>query len=327
MKWVLRIFGVVFGLLVIAFLLLRVPDTDPNEMRAKYGAAPSRFVEIGDGVIVHVRDEGPRDGIPIILLHGSAADLHTWEPWAEALSQEYRVIRFDQVGHGLTGPDPEHDYSLENFVSDIDQVADALGLDTFVLGGNSMGGGHTIAYALEHPERLQGMILVDAGGADIQRESRGNIGFTIARTPILNQVMKHITPRSMIQTSLEMSVSNQDIVTEEAVDRYWELLRYPGNRAATIVRFSGSRSPFAAEDIAGLAIPALIIWGDEDELISVDAAHWYDDNLPQSTLVIYQGIGHLPQEEAAEQSVADVQTWLSDALVSDAQTGVAEPQL
>ena len=145
MKWVWRGLGAVVALLVIAFLILRVPDTNPEEMRAKYGGAPSQFVEIGDGVTVHLRDEGPRDGTPIILLHGSAADLHTWQPWVDGLSQTHRVIRFDQVGHGLTGPDPEHDYSIENFVSDIDEVADALDLETFILGGNSMGGGHSVA--------------------------------------------------------------------------------------------------------------------------------------------------------------------------------------
>ncbi len=320
MKWVLRIVGVLAALIVIAFLILRVPDTDPDEMRAKYGAAPSQFVEIGDGVRVHLRDEGPRDAIPIILLHGSAADLHTWQPWVEGLTDRYRIIRFDQVGHGLTGPDPEHDYSIENFVSDIDEVADALGLGTFILGGNSMGGGHSVAYALAHPERLDGLILVDAGGADIRRESRGNIGFTIARTPVLNQIMRHITPRSMVAQSLSQSVSVQDVVTEDAVDRYWELLRYPGNRAATIVRFSGDWRSFSAEQVAGIAVPSLILWGDEDALISVDAGRWYDEHLPNSVLKEYAGIGHLPQEEAPEATISDVREWLemqSDLPASD----------
>lgn len=324
MKWLLRILGVLFALLIIAFLIMRVPDTDADEMRAKYGGEPSQFVEIGDGVTVHVRDEGPRDATPIILLHGSAADLHTWQPWVDGLKDSHRVIRFDQVGHGLTGPDPEHDYSLENFVSDIDEVADALGLETFILGGNSMGGGHTVAYALAHPDRLDGLILVDAGGADIRRESRGNIGFTIARTPVLNQVMRHITPRSMVAKSLSQSVSIQDVVTEEAVDRYWELLRYPGNRAATIVRFSGNRRAFAADEVKGIDKPTMILWGDEDALISVDAAYWFDQHMPNSTLSVYEGIGHLPQEEAPEETIADVRAWLEILASVDAEEAANE---
>ncbi|MAS85697.1 MAG: alpha/beta hydrolase, partial [Erythrobacteraceae bacterium] len=106
MKWLLRIVLLILALLVTAFLIFRTPDTDPAEMRAKYGGEPSQFVEIGDGVTVHLRDEGPKDAPAIILLHGSNADLHTWQPWVDALKARYRVIRFDQVGHGLTGPDP-----------------------------------------------------------------------------------------------------------------------------------------------------------------------------------------------------------------------------
>ena len=106
MKWVLRGFLALVALLVIAFLIFRTPDTDAAEMRAKYGGPPSQFVDIGDGVTVHLRDEGPKDAPAIILLHGSNADLHTWDPWVQALKDQYRVIRFDQVGHGLTGPDP-----------------------------------------------------------------------------------------------------------------------------------------------------------------------------------------------------------------------------
>jgi pimeloyl-ACP methyl ester carboxylesterase len=327
MKWVWRILGVLVALLVVAFFVFRVPDTDPDEMRAKYGGEPSQFVEIGDGVIVHLRDEGPRDAQPIILLHGSSADLHTWQPWVDGLSDTHRIIRFDQVGHGLTGPDPEHDYSLGNFVSDIDEVADALGLESFILGGNSMGGAHTVAYALAHPERVDGLILVDAGGADIQRESKGNIGFTIARTPVLNRVMEHITPRSLVAQSLEQSVSNQDVVTDEAIDRYWELLRYPGNRTATLHRFTGDRTPFSAEDVAGITAPTLVMWGDEDALISVDAATWFDTHLPASTLVIYSGIGHLPQEEAPEASIADVEGWLAEAFQTADEPAGSGPAL
>lgn len=316
MKWVWRILGVLVALVVVAFLILRVPDTDPEEMRAKYAGPPSQFVEIGDGVTVHLRDEGPRDGVPIILLHGSNADLSTWQPWVEGLSDTYRVIRFDQVGHGLTGADTNEDYGIDNFVADIDEVADRLELDTFFLGGNSMGGGHSVAYALQHPERLRGLILVDAGGAPELRESKGNIGFTIARTPVLNQVIKHITPRSMVEQSLSQSVSNQDIVTEAAVDRYWEMLRYPGNRGATIARFSGGWSSFTAEEVATITVPTLVMWGEEDALIAVESGRWYAETLPASTLVTYPGIGHLPQEEAPERSIADVRSWL-ESLTQD----------
>ena len=310
MKWFVRIVGLLLALLVVAFLFLRTPDTDPLEMQAKYGAAPSQFVDLPSGLTVHLRDEGPRNGLPIVLLHGSNADLHTWQPWVDALKAEYRVIRFDQRGHGLTGAAPDGDYSNEAFVADIDAVADALGLDAFVLGGNSMGGGLTVAYAIAHPDRLYGMVLIDAGGAPVKREGGGNIGFTIARMPVINTLMEHITPRSVVEKSLRQSVSNQEIVTPEAIDRYWEMLRYPGNRAATVARFGQPRVPFSEQEVAALDIPALVMWGTEDALIPVEAGRWYGSTLPANTLIEYDGIGHLPHEEAAERSASDLRAWL-----------------
>lgn len=319
-KWILRGVVALLGILVIAFLLLRTPETDVAEMRAKYGAAPSQFVDIGGGVTVHLRDEGPRDAPAIMLLHGSNADLHTWEPWVQALKGHYRVIRFDQVGHGLTGPDPKDDYSTANFVADIGAVADKLGLERFVIGGNSMGGKHALAYAIAHPERLTGLVLVDGSGGPMLKLARaekekkkggGNIGFTIARMPGINRLAEQITPRFLIRQSLEQSVSVKSVASEAAVDRYWELLRYPGNRRATLTRFSQPYDPLSAADIAAVKVPTLILWGEEDRVIPVEAGYWLEETIPGSKLVVYPRIGHLPQEEAVEATLGDLQPWLA----------------
>ena len=315
MKWLLRVLAVLIALLVIAFLLLRVPDTNPEEMRAKYGSSPSQFVELDDGLTVHLRDEGPdsgdRDAQAIMLLHGSNADLHTWQAWADDLKKDYRVIRFDQIGHGLTGPSISGNYELSDFHSTIGQLADRLDLDRFVLVGNSMGGAIAMGYALENPDRLDGLVLVDAGGADIKREGSGNLAFTLARVPGLGAAMSQLLPRSLVERSLSQSVANQDVVTDEAVDRYWEMARYPGNRGATRKRFSTPRQSFTDDDVRAVQIPALVMWGEGDALIPVEAANWYDERLPNSTLVIYEGIGHLPMEEAPERSLADLRVFLA----------------
>jgi pimeloyl-ACP methyl ester carboxylesterase len=317
-KWFLRGLLALLAVLVIAFLVFRTPDTDAAEMRGKYGAPPSQFVEIGDGVTVHLRDEGPRDAPAIVLLHGSNADLHTWEPWVQALKDRYRVIRFDQVGHGLTGPDPKEDYSRDNYVADILEVADRLGLERFVLGGNSMGGKHALAFAVAHPERLAGLVLVDGSGGPMlkldkakEEKTSGNIGFRIARMPGVNLLAEQITPRSLIAQSLEQSVSNKAIVTPAMIDRYWELLRYPGNRRATLKRFSEPYDPLTEAEVAAVATPTLVLWGEEDRLIPVEAGEWLDRTLPDSTLVVYSGIGHLPHEEAAAETLATLEAWLA----------------
>lgn len=326
MKWVVRVVLALVAVLAVLFLVFRTPDTDAAAMRAKYGAAPSQFVDLGDGLTVHLRDEGPKDAPAIILLHGSNADLHTWEPWARNLKADYRVIRFDQVGHGLTGPDPKGDYSRDNYVAHIRRVADKLGVERFILGGNSMGGKHALAFAVAYPERLNGLVLIDASGMpmlspeslktgqpkeDTQKRSSGNIGFKIAGMPGVNRIVEQVTPRSLIEKSLRQSVSVESIVTEPMIDRYWELLRYPGNRRATLQRFAIPYDALERADIAAIPVPALIIWGEEDRLIPVAAGRYLDEVMAESTLVIYTGIGHLPQEEAADRSLGDLRQWLA----------------
>lgn len=324
MKKLAKILGVIAALLVAIFLFLRVPDTDKAEMRAKYATPPSQFFRLANGQEVHLRDEGPKDAPAIVLLHGSNADLSTWRPWVEALKGDYRVIRYDQIGHGLTGPNEDADYRPERFTESVQLVADKLGLEQFVLAGNSMGGGIAMAYAMKHPERLSGLVLVDAGGAPIKREGGGNLAFTLARIPGVGRVLSEMMPRSIIERSLKQSVSVQSIVTPEMVDRYWEMARYPGNRDATRARFSMPYRSFTAADVAKVKVPTLVMWGEDDALIPYEAATWYMQHLPKATLANYRGIGHLPQEEAAERSVADLRQWLTATLAPLPEAEVGE---
>ena len=311
MKWLKRIAITLVVVLVGAYLALRTPDTDPAAMRAKYGGAPSQFVDLGGGLKVHVRDEGPRGAPAIVLLHGSNDDLHTWDPWTAQLSKGYRVIRFDQIGHGLTGPEPHGDYSPKAFVDTIDRVTAKLGVTKFALAGNSMGGANALHYALAHGDKLTALVLLDAGGGPPLSKEPGNIGFKIARTPVLNKLMLTITPRGLIEKSLRQSVWNQAVVTPAVVDRFWELLRYPGNRQATIDRFSRGWFTFDKVQLGTLRMPVLVMWGAHDSLISPATAQWFGAAIPGSTVLVYPDSGHLPQQEVVQRSATDLAGWLA----------------
>lgn len=308
-KWLLFILLIVLGGF---FIWGYAPDVPARELHTKYANEESEFVKLDNGLTVHLRDEGPRDMPAIILLHGSNASLHTWEQWTTRLKDKYRIIRFDQIGHGLTGPDLKDCYTPACFVDTVDRVAKNRGLDKFYLGGNSMGGGVSHAYAVAHPEKLLGLILVDAGGAPDAKPKALPIGFRIAQMPGVNRLMTVITPRSIIERSLRGSVSKQSVITDAEVDEYWELLRYPGNREATLKRFSTPRTQIAKADISAAtrAIPTLIIWGEEDKLIPASAAKWFATTYPNNVTHIYKGIGHLPMEETPDRSAADVRDWL-----------------
>jgi pimeloyl-ACP methyl ester carboxylesterase len=313
MRRILILLLAVIAILAVAiFAWGHAPDIPFATLKAKYANAESEFVDLGGGLTVHLRDEGPKDAPAIILLHGSNASLHTWEQWTQKLKTKYRVIRFDQIGHGLTGPNPTNRYDITAFVETVDKVAANRGLSRFTLGGNSMGGGVSWAYAKAHPEKLDGLILVDASGAPDAKPKSLPIGFRIMGMPGINQLATVITPRSVIEQSLKQSVTNQSVVTPSEIDEYWELLRRPGNRDATLRRFAARADAMAkpAAKEPTLLVPALILWGDEDKLIPVSAAQWFAGRLPNSKTHIFKSIGHLPMEEAADESAALVENWM-----------------
>jgi pimeloyl-ACP methyl ester carboxylesterase len=303
-----------WALLAVALLLaglwaaLRTPDRPVAELRAKYANAESEFVEVEPGLTVHLRDEGPRGAPAVLLLHGSNASLHTWEPWVARLKARYRVISYDHPGHGLTGPHPRDDYSAAAFVRVADAVARDRGLDRFVIAGNSMGGWVAWNYALAHSAKLAGLVLVDASGAPLpaSAEPKPPIGFRIARTPGLSQLFREITPRSLVERSLRQSVTVQSSLTPAVVDRYWELLLHPGNRRATGIRFGAPRSTATEAQLAAIRTSTLVMWGRDDKLVPVEAAAVFDRAIPNSRAVVYDGIGHIPMEEAPDRSAADL---------------------
>jgi len=296
------IVAVIGGLL----LVFQVPDIPVESLRAKYGSPASQYVTLAPGTVIHLRDEGPRGGFPIILMHGSNASLHTWEPWVARLKSRYRVISFDFPGHGLSGPVPSRDYSTAAYVKITDKVAAHLGLTHFAIAGNSMGGGVAWNYAGAHPDKVAALILVDAAGMPNRGKTTPPIGFRLARIPVLRDLMISVMPRSLIETTLRQSISVQAIATPAMIDRYWELMRYPGNRRATLDRFAGYSSVIDTSALKTITAPTLILWGRDDTLIPVASAAWFSQQLPNARVTILDNIGHAPMEEAPDRSLAPV---------------------
>ncbi len=321
-KWLKRIgwtVAVVIAILGVAFIALRTPDSDRAAMIAKYGGPQSRFVTLPDGARIHVRDSGGR-GQPMILLHGSNSSLHTWEPLKRELGSSYRIVTLDLPGHGLTGATPTHRYDTAEMVATVDGVATALGLDRFILGGNSMGGGVSWHYALAHPAKVQALLLLDAGGMPPRsgdKPQASNIGFRLLRYPLGRALMRQITPRSLVRTSYEQSVADASVVSEEVVDRTWELLRFPGNRDATVIRFQrGFADPAAAERARMITVPTLILFGNEDRIIAPSAAQSFAERIAGSEVVLMDGVGHLPMEEAPVETATAIKDFLGRRLGS-----------
>lgn len=312
LKWV----GIILLALVGGVLLWGyAPDTDAAAMKTKYGGGASQFVELQPGLKVHYRDEGKRDGRVLLLIHGSNASLHTWEPWVKRLGGDYRIVSLDLPGHGLTGVNPAGVYDNISYVRIVDALMTRLGIAKAVIGGNSMGGGVAWMFALAHPGKTEALLLVDAGGQPYSKSDEVPLGFKLMKMPVIKEMARLIAPRSIFESSIGSSMSVKSKIDDALIDRYWELNRYPGNREATMKRFGDPRSMKSGtkEQLAAIKVPVMIMWGEEDNLIPVSSAKWFAEALPGAKLVIYPKVGHIPMEEVPDESAADVNAWL-DAL-------------
>jgi pimeloyl-ACP methyl ester carboxylesterase len=288
-----------------AFIAWRVPDQPVSALRARWAPPPSQFVAVR-GMQLHVRDEGPRDDpVPVVLLHGTGASLHTWDEWTRQLTHERRVIRFDLPGFGLTGPSPDGVYSIESYVDTVLALADSLGVQRFVLAGNSLGGYVAWVTAVLHPERVERLILVDAAGYPFQSQSVP-LAFRIARTPLLNVLMRDVLPRGVVERSLRDVYGDPSKVTPGLVNRYFDLASREGNRAALVARFDQTKPGSLAERVPEIQVPTLILWGGKDRLIPLEFGERFARDIRGSRLVVFDALGHVPHEEDPAHTVAAV---------------------
>ena len=308
MKLALRIIVVALvAILVFAIAGIAAtwaPDRSVDSLKARWAQPPSQFIEVA-GMQVHLRDEGPRDDpVPIVLLHGTSASLHTWDGWAQSLSKTRRVIRFDMPAFGLTGPNAQNDYSINSYVAFVTAVMDKLGVQRFVLGGNSLGG--QIAWETAHalPTRVERLILVDSAGYAFVPISMP-LGFQMARIPVLRSLVEYVLPRGIIQNSIENVYGDPSRVTPELIDRYYDLSLRAGNRKALTYRLEQGYASDEAK-IKSLKLPTLILWGAKDRLIPPESGQNFARDIAGSKLVMFEALGHVPHEENAQATLAEV---------------------
>ncbi|GAA0857443.1 alpha/beta hydrolase [Aliiglaciecola litoralis] len=287
------------------------PDHTVAELSERWAKPPSQFIEVA-GMQVHLRDEGSSERYPpIVLLHGTSASLHTWDGWVDELKNDHRVVRFDLPAFGLTGPEPNNDYRIENYAKFVVETLDKLGLEKVILGGNSLGGYISWATAVLYPERVSHLVLVDPSGYPLASKSVP-IAFKIAQTPILNSVLNGFMPRALVKSSIEDVYGDPSLVTDELVDRYFELNTREGNRQALKARFEQTSAGEMARRSHEIAVPTLIIWGEKDALIPPSTAVRFQQDIANTKLVLFESLGHVPHEEDPISTVNALKTFLAE---------------
>lgn len=286
------------------------PDLPRAELEAQYLRGPQDYVTV-DGLRLHVRDNGPRKGDratapTIILIHGFGSSLHTWEPWAQALAEDRRVVRFDLPGHGFSDPRTDGGDGVLPSVRLLLALMDALGVDKATLAGNSLGGEVAWRAAVEAPGRVDRLVLLAPSGFPSPGQAYGEP----LEIPRWLAVIRWLLPRFLIEKSLESYYGDPARLTAETVDRYWLLLRVPGVRAALVERMGR----FVVEDphplLPRIRAPTLLMWGVRDIVIPHSGARAFADLIPGARLVSYPDVGHMPMEEIPERSLADLKAFL-----------------
>jgi pimeloyl-ACP methyl ester carboxylesterase len=283
---------------------LYTPDKPRAELEAQY-ARPGDFQPVA-GLRLHVRDTGPRTAPPVIFLHGFASSLHTWEDWARSLEGEFRVIRFDLPGFGLTGPDPSGDYTDARSLAVILSLMDRLELPRASLVGSSMGGRIAWTFAATHPARVDRLVLMAPDGFASPGRGYG----TTPSVPLLARVLPYTLPDSLLRSSLAPAYANPAVLTEATLARYRDMLLVPGNRQAILDRMAQGALVDPVPLLRRIEAPTLLLWGQADAMVPVANAADYTAALRDSRVVTLPGIGHVPMEEAPAETVIPLRDFL-----------------
>lgn len=323
LRWLLYILGGIVLLVFIAVLSLIRPDISVERLLDKYTNETSTFLEV-DGMEVHIMDEG--EGPALFLIHGTFASLHTWDDWTGAISDSFRVIRLDLPGFGLTGPQPDNDYSARATLYVFEEIRKYLEIESWTLAGNSLGVRFATEYARYFPEYTDGLILLNGAGgigtpprhAQPATRQRQPLVFRLLGNQFLRNGLSVMTPKFAFRHSLREVYAEPDKIEPETVTRYYELLRRKGNRSAFLTRNQG---PFTDRThlpelpqggyLPEMDIAILIMWGEQDSWIPVQTGRRLHNALPGSELIIYPNAGHVPMEEIPHESARDAREFLN----------------
>jgi pimeloyl-ACP methyl ester carboxylesterase len=307
------------------------PDRAADPLERRYTNDESEFAEIDD-VRIHYRDEGDPENQTLLLVHGTYSSLHTWDDWVTALGDEFHIVRLDLPGFGLTGPRSGGEHTLENIIETLGRFCDELGLEDIAVAGNSLGGGIAWRFAIDRPDIVRKLVLLNAGGATLLATLKGSLMRYGTKL-----VPRYITPRLIIRLIVRDAYGDTSKITPALVRRYHDLLLRTGNRRAVIeiaknyaqthygddfdavtepplpfLPSAYDTSPVVLDEyqMADIAVPTLFQWGSEDEWLPVSFGRNLADRVSGSTFITYDGVGHVPMEESPSVTASDAAAFL-----------------
>jgi pimeloyl-ACP methyl ester carboxylesterase len=288
---------------------LGITSVPRDELRRRYTQSGSKFIRIM-GADVHYVDEGRGD--IIVMIHGFASSLHTWNRVADELKHAYRIIRLDLPPFGVTGPLRSSTGAIETmnlpaYRRFIDTFLQALGITRATFIGNSLGGLISWDYAVRHREAVERLVLIDSAGFPM----RLPIYIGLFNSALVRASSPRWLPEAIIKSAVRNVYGDPRKIDAVTLRRYVEFFHGEGTRAAI-----GKMVPtldFAELDtnvLTTLALPTLVLWGAKDRWIPTAHAAEFTQRIAGAKSVMYPGLGHIPMEEAPERVLADLRAFL-----------------
>ena len=297
-RWLLAVVAVVAVAAMGTLTLAPGAVVSATQWQAARSAGLSdRSIEI-DGRAVHYFEGGT--GPTMVFLHGMGDDRHSFVATAGAFTDTHRVILPDLRGHGDNAYDATLDHAIPGQRAHVAALVDALGLERFVLVGNSMGGHVSASYALARPETLEGLVLVNAPGLVVDDTVvYGGFGAPLAGPEDLDALMARVlyeppsVPGPIKRHMVEATNARVDDV----------------DAMARAVREGPEHD--LSDRIGTLSVPTLVLWGEADVVVPFAVGEAYAARIPEAELVVLPEAGHSPQLEAADRVAAEIETWMA----------------
>lgn len=196
--------------------------------------------------------------------------------------------------------------ALESLVT---EVTSALQIERFSIAGHSMSGAQAWRYALAHPDRVEKIVLVAAGGIVVE-DAGPILAFRVLASPLVGPIARQLITRPFVRATLKMAYADGKFVTRGLVEQYYETINAEGHRATLGKRLQYLLSYEPIERLDRVSVPTLILWGDQDRLRPVAYATIFRERIRGSILHVYPQVGHFPMDEAADATAADVRAFM-----------------
>lgn len=283
-------------------------------------AGNSSFAEV-DGLRVHYQEFGEENKPVMILIHGYSASTFTWKSAAPLLAEEgFRVIAVDMVGFGFSSKPGWFDYTIQSQARIMERFMDRLGIGSAILVGSSYGGAVAATLTLDHPERVEKLVLVDAVSND---EAMDHPLIHLVRTPVVGEVLGAflVDSKAFVRHRMRTSMAkgNHHLVTEARVRGIHRPLNAADGHNSMLYSVRNWQAQRIEHDAHLIKQPVLLVWGEEDIVIPPHNARNLHRLIPQSRLVMFKKCGHVPQEECTEDFVRVVSEFCATKTLEPAQ--------